>query len=57
MALDRTVAPPKTAAPPNTTPVSVTLNFGTSLRDPLASAKIIEGQAEKEAEKEDSEQE
>lgn len=32
-AMDRTVAPPKTAAPPNTTPIQVTLSFGTPLRD------------------------
>lgn len=32
-AMDRTVAPPKTAVPPNTAPLSVTLNFGTPLRD------------------------
>jgi hypothetical protein len=31
-AMDRTVAPMKTAAPPNATPTAVTINFGTSLR-------------------------
>lgn len=33
-AMDRTVAPPKTAVPPTTAPATVTINFGTSLRPP-----------------------
>lgn len=64
-AMDRTVAPPKAAPPPNTTPTSITLNFGTSLReqssgppgavegsptDPKGATKTIEGKAEKEEE-------
>ena len=52
MALDRTVAPPKTAAPPNTQPVQVTLSFGTSLREPAiakAEPKTIEGKTEEQS--------
>jgi hypothetical protein len=45
-AMDRTVAPPKTAVPPNTTPASVTINFGTALREPPQVAKTIEGKVE-----------
>jgi hypothetical protein len=33
LALDRTVAPPKNAAPASTAPATVTINFGTPLRD------------------------
>lgn len=32
-AMDRSVAPPKTAAPPSSAPSAITINFGTSLRD------------------------
>ena len=48
-AMDRTVAPPKAAPPTNTTPLSVTLNFGTSLREPAIARtepKTIEGKSE-----------
>ena len=48
-AMDRTVAPPKATPPTNTTPLSVTLNFGTSLREPAiakAEPKTIEGKTE-----------
>ena len=48
MALDRTVAPPKVAAPSNTAPTQVTINFGTSLKErpPSAEQKTIEGKPE-----------
>ena len=39
-AMDRTVAPPKAAPPQNTTPTSVTINFGTPIDNPN---KAIEG--------------
>lgn len=38
---DRTVAPPKVAAPPQPPPGNITLNFGTQLKEP----KIIEGES------------
>lgn len=41
-AMDRTVAPPKTAVPPSTTPANITINFGTTLRKPTTT---IEGTA------------
>lgn len=49
-AMDRTVAPPKTAMPPNTAPAAITFNFGTSLREVTAapeavSERTIEGTA------------
>lgn len=50
-AMDRTVAPPKTAPPVITPPTAITINFGTSLRPPAdgieADDKTIEGKAEK----------
>jgi hypothetical protein len=34
MAMDRTVAPPKTAAPPTQAPANITITFGTPIRQP-----------------------
>jgi hypothetical protein len=45
-AMDRTVAPPKVAATQTQPPATITLNFGTSLRDVSDEPKTIEGQAE-----------
>ena len=33
-AMDRTVAPPKVAAPPTAAPAAITINFGTKVRQP-----------------------
>ena len=45
-AMDRTVAPPKSAPPQNTAPQAITINFGTGLRPQLTEAPIIEIEAE-----------
>lgn len=50
-ALDRTVAPPAQAAPPVTTPASITINFGTPIRPDTSlrsEGEVIEGKAEAE---------
>lgn len=52
-AMDRTVAPPKTAVPPNSAPAAITINFGTALRNVPTDdedAPQIEGKVEPESE-------
>lgn len=53
-AMDRTVAPPKVAAPPTQAPAAITINFGTGLRPTAAIAredtKTIEGKVEEKTE-------
>lgn len=42
-AMDRTVAPPKSAAPTSTAPAAITINFGTPIKDRPDEALTIEG--------------
>ena len=46
-AMDRTVAPPKTAVPTSTAPTAITINFGTKLK-PRPASPLIDGVAEPE---------
>ena len=46
MALDRTVAPPKTSMPNTNVPPSITISFGTPVRQEQTAEVIIEGKVE-----------